>query len=259
MKVIEFNAKDARVKGYIQDDYEGLVHHKLRPAMIVCPGGGYEFTSPREADPVALEFAAIGYNVFIVDYSVQQNAAGYRPLKELAEAVHIVRGNSAEWNVDPAKIAVIGFSAGGHLAASLGILWNDREIGLPEDCRPDALVLGYPVITLGEYTHEGTRNNVTGGDPVMREKLSLENRVTSETPPTFVWHTVDDPAVPAENTLLLINALKRSSVPFECHLFAHGTHGLSVCTAEVETPNPQCREWVQLCRTWLNDRFEYTP
>lgn len=259
MKIIEFSAKDACVKGYIQENYDDLVHHKLRPAMIVCPGGAYEFTSPREADPVALEFSGMGYNVFIIDYSVKQSAAGYRPLKELAEAVHTVRSNSGVWNIDPAKVAVIGFSAGGHLAASLGILWNDSEIGLPADCRPDALVLGYPVITTGEYTHGLSSDNVSGGDHVMREKLSLEKRVTSAVPPTFIWHTVDDPTVPVENTLLLINALKRSEVPFEAHLFAHGDHGLSICTVEVETPNPQCHEWVQLCKTWLNDRFEYTP
>ena len=119
----------------------------------------------------------MGYNVFIIDYSVKQSAAGYRPLKELAEAVHTVRSNSGVWNIDPAKVAVIGFSAGGHLAASLGILWNDSEIGLPADCRPDALVLGYPVITTGEYTHGLSSDNVSGGDPDVDVVLTTREMV----------------------------------------------------------------------------------
>lgn len=259
MKVISFFSGDAPVTGYIQDDYDTLVHHKCRPALVVCPGGGYFFTSPREKDSIALEFLSMGYNVFILDYSVLDKAGEYRPLRELAETVCTVRNRSAEWHIDPRQVAVLGFSAGGHLAASLGVLWNDGDLHLPAACRPDALVLCYPVITMGEYTHAATRDNVTGGDAELREKLSLEKHVGQGMPPTFIWHTVDDDSVPVENTLMLISALKREKIPFECHLFAHGKHGISVCTQEVETPNAQCREWVTLCKAWLNDFFGYTP
>lgn len=259
MQIVEFKSGRAPVKGYIQDDYDTLVHHKLRPAMIVCPGGGYTFTCPREADPAAFEFLAMGFNVFILDYSVLEYAADFRPLLELAETVSTVRERSAEWHIDPTKVAVMGFSAAGHLAASLGTLWNDPQLSLPESSRPDALVLCYPVITLGEYTHRSTCDYVTAGDAAMREKLSVEKHVHPSMPPVFVWHTMDDGSVPVENTLMLINELRKNGVDFECHIFAHGQHGISVCTQEVETPNARCREWVKLCKAWLCDRFAFEP
>ena len=186
-------------------------------------------------------------------------AGAYRPLRELAETVAILRERSAAWHIEPEKIAVLGFSAGGHLAASLGVLWNDPELGLGRQCRPDALALCYPVITAGEFAHRESIETVTGGDPALVEKLSLENHVGRGTPPVFMWHTVDDPAVPVENSLLFAGALRRQGIPFECHLFAHGDHGISVCNREVETPNAACAPWVGLCGTWLNGLFQFEP
>jgi len=259
MKICSFTALDAPVIAYLQDDYDRLVAHKTRPAIIICAGGAYRWLSPREKDPVALHFASMGWQTFLIEYSVGDRAGGLRPLRELAEAVRIVRECAGEWHIEPAHIAVLGFSAGGHLAASLGTLWHRPELELGDNCRPDALVLCYPVITAGEYRHEESIEHVTGGDEKLLELLSLEKQVTAHMPPTFIWHCAGDESVPVENTLLLTAAMQREKVPYACHIFTGGAHGISMCTQEVETPNPDARKWVELCDTWLNERFEFTP
>ncbi len=149
----------------------------------------------------------MGYQVFALEYSVLDRAGEYRPLLELVETVCVIRAHGADWNIDIHKIAVMGFPAGGHLAASLGALWAGKALGLPADCRPDALVLGYPVITLGRYTHADTAKYVSGGSGEVREKLSVEKHVGPGMPPVFLWHTVNDVSVPVENSMLLISAL----------------------------------------------------
>ncbi len=259
MELKEFRAGDAVVRGILQDDYETLKAHKVRPAVIICPGGAYRWRSPREKDPVALEFLAMGYQAFILEYSCGEKASGFRPLRELAETVRTVRANAEEWHIDPGKIAVLGFSAGGHLAASLGAFWNDPELDLGAGCRPDALILCYPVISTKEYAHEESAAWVTGNDPAMRDKMHLCDHITSDFPPTFMWHGGGDTSVPAENSLLLAVRLRENKVPFEYHLFETGVHGISVCTQEVETPDEICRQWVPLCRVWINRRFLYVP
>lgn len=247
------------MRGFLQDDYETLKAHRIRPAVIICAGGAYRWRSPREKDPAALEFLTMGYQAFILEYSTEEKAGNFRPLKELMETVITVRRNSADWHIDPEKIAVLGFSAGGHLAASLGAFWNDPEIGRGRECRPDALILCYPVISTGEYAHEESVYWVTGGDPEMKEKLHLPDRVTAQFPPVFMWHGGQDTSVPPENSLLLAVELKKHNVPFEYHLFETGVHGISTCTQETETPDAICRQWVELCRNWINRRFEYVP
>ena len=259
MKICSFTALDAPVIAYLQDDYDRLVAHKTRPAIIICAGGAYRWLSPREKDPVALHFAAMGWQTFLIEYSVGDRAGELRPLRELAEAVRIVRKRAVEWHIEPEHIAVLGFSAGGHLAASLGTLWHRPELELGDNCRPDALVLCYPVITAGEHRHEESIEHVTGGDKGLVELMSLEKQVTTHMPPTFIWHCAGDESVPVENTLLFTAAMQREKVPYACHIFTGGAHGISMCTQEVETPNPDARKWVELCDTWLNDRFEFTP
>lgn len=260
METVSFQALDAVVRGYLWDDYDTLRAHKLRPALVICPGGAYRWRSPREKDAPVLEFLSMGYQVFVLEYSCGERAGEYRPLRELARAVCELRRRCGAWRIDPAKIAVLGFSAGGHLAASLGALWNDPRLALPPESRPDALVLCYPVIaTMGEFAHPESAQWVSGGDEAVREALHLWDRVTPDFPPAFLWHGGGDESVPPENSLRLAAELRRCGVPFEYHLFEGGAHGISTCTREVETPDPECRAWVPLCRAWLNRRFSYTP
>lgn len=259
MNICSFSAHDAPVTGYLQDDHDRLVAHKTRPALIICAGGAYRWLSPREKDPVALYWAAQGYQTFLIEYSVGARAGELRPLRELAEAVRTVRARADQWHIERDKIAVLGFSAGGHLAASLGVLWHRPELNLSADCRPDALVLCYPVITAGEFAHRESLDNVTGGDKALTDLLSLENQVTSHMPPTYLWHCTGDESVPVENSLLLLAAMQRAGVDYECHLFNGGAHGISMCNQEVETPYPAAAPWAELCKTWLNSRFQYVP
>lgn len=257
MQIISFDTNGAPVTLYLHEDHDRLAAHKTRPALIICAGGCYSRLSPREKDPAALVFAAMGYQTLLLEYSTGERAGGLRPLNELAQTVKTVRERAEEWHIEPEHVGVLGFSAGGHLAASLGVLWH--ELGLGEACRPDALVLAYPVITTGEFAHRESADNVSGGDEKLRALLSLENHVSAYMPPTFVWHCTGDESVPVENTLLLTAAMQRAAVPYECHLFSGGAHGISVCNREVETPNAACAAWVGLCKTWLNERFDFIP
>ena len=246
-------------KGYLHEDYPRLIRHKVRPAIIVVPGGGYYYCCPREADPVGMQYFAMGYNVFILEYAILEKAKDYLPLRQLAEAVHEVRAHAVEWHIDPERVAVIGFSAGGNLVGTLATRFGDAALGLPGDCRPDAVILGYPVITMGEYTHLKTRENVSGDRPELYDEFSVEKHVTAAMPPVFLWHTVDDESVPVQNSLLLLAAMQQAGVPYECHLFAHGSHGSSVCNVEVERENPEVAAWMDLSKAWLNKQFHFVP
>ena len=256
----------AKLVGYLRDETIEMPAFNTRPAMLILPGGGYAYCSAREADPVAMQFLQAGYDVFTLYYtcriSEEQSALHWQPLIDAAGAVLHIRRNAQALRIDPAKIAVCGFSAGGHLAASTAILWDaepvQKALGIhAEEARPNAVVLGYPVVTSGVATHGGSMQNLCGEDAALRSTMSLENQIRAGLPPFFIWHTVEDPAVPVQNSLLLANALNEHKVPFELHLFAHDGHGTSTCTNEVNTPNSHNRAWVALCTDWLADTLDF--
>lgn len=248
---------------YNLEQYEN-VELKQRPAVIICPGGGYEYCSVREAEPVALRFAAFGIPAFVLRYSCV-NKMFPTALLEAAQAVAYVRSNAETLGVDPEKIMICGFSAGGHLAGSLAVHWKKPFIaealgGVSELYKPDGAVLCYPVITSGEKRHDGSIANIVGTDyPADKmELVSLEKQVTADVPPVFLWHTAEDDCVPVENTLLFAAALAENKIPFACHIFEKGGHGLSLCddcTAGWEGHlNPDCARWFQMAVDWIKSK-----
>ncbi len=231
-----------------------------RGAVVICPGGGYGELSDREAEPIAIRFLEAGYHAFVLYYSTAPNRQPQQ-LKDATRAMCIIRDNAEKWGVNKDKIAIIGFSAGGHLAGSLGTLWNRPYLldvpGMePGKNKPNALILSYPVITSGEFTHRETFINLLGEDaaPELFEEYSLEKQVSDDTPPTFLWHTFADEAVPVENSLLFANALRKNNIPFEMHIYPRGRHGLA--TGDKETCSedwfiPNVSAWVKACTNWL--------
>lgn len=267
MEQIEFRpleGSDAVVRGYLHTPiWEMDVRRESYPALVICPGGAYAMVSEREAEPVAFPFFARGYNVFILTYSTGEKAKDFLPLRELSETVRAVRSHK-EWRVEPDKIAVCGFSAGGHLACSLGAMWDDPELLKVYDNhggenRPNAMILGYPVITADEYAHVESIENVSGckmGTPGY-EYFSLDKRVSEKTCPAFVWHTAEDDCVPVENTLKLLLALQKQKIPYEAHIFPTGWHGMSVCTEEAGSRSDYNARWVGLAIDWLDRQFGF--
>lgn len=256
----------AQLIGYLRDRTVEMPAFNIRPAILILPGGGYAWCSRREADPVAMQFLQAGYNVFTLYYTCRSDesvpALRWQPLIDAAGAILHIRRNAEQFGTDPAKIAICGFSAGGHLAASTAILWDAEPVQTAlcihgTEARPDAVVLGYPVITAGEYRHDGSIVNLCGDDADLRATMSLEKQVRDGLPPFFVWHTVEDPSVPVQNSLMLASALTAHKVPLELHLFAHDGHGTSTCTREVNTPNKHNSAWVALCTDWLAETFDF--
>lgn len=256
-------AGPAHMTCYLLPASDEIPDQKEKPMVLVCPGGAYRFRSAREAEPVAMQFLAAGMHAAVVHYSVAPNRYPCAAL-ELAYAVQQCRRHAAEWHIDPARIFILGFSAGGHLCATLGTLWREpvfrAALGDGCDWKPDAQVLCYPVITMGALTHAGSRENLLGPDApqALCDALSLETRVTADTVPTFLWHTVTDPAVPVENTLQYAMALRSAGVPFELHLFEQGGHGLSLCRAQTaskpEQIVPDNAGWIDYAVRFLKRR-----
>ena len=241
---------------YLRDCVETMPLAMERPLVLVVPGGGYSHLSAREGDPVALQFAAAGYHTAVLRYAVCEDAKDCLPLRQLVSAIGLVRQHAAEWHVQPDKIAVCGFSAGGHLALSGAVL---AVPGLPDPPRPNAVILGYPVITAGQYAHRGSFVQLTGTtDEAAHQAFALEDKITPRTPPVFVWHTMEDETVPVENTLMLLAALRRAGVPCEAHLFEKGRHGTSICTPEVDAASAHRRHWVELALEWLGETFAFS-
>ncbi len=261
-KIPGIDDSTATFVGYCLDNSKEIDPDRRRPSVLVIPGGGYEMTSDREAEPIAMQFLAAGFNAFVLRYSVKPSVFPVA-LLEAAEAVRRMRAHAAEWHVDGDRIAVIGFSAGGHLAANLATSASDDVLAAhgydPDAVRPNALMLAYPVITSGPLAHRGSFDALLGdrkADAEALEPVSIEKHIDAKTPPVFVWHTVPDDCVPYENTLMLIDARKKAGVSIEAHLFPSGGHGLALGTAETAWQGvngiEECvQAWPKLAVAWM--------
>ena len=268
-KKIEIKARGMEAVGnlytYFLDSSIEMRPNEKRPVILMCPGGGYEMTSDREAEPMAMQFLARGYHVAVLRYSVcpvRYPAA----LLQVAESVLYLKEYADEYHIDPEKIVVQGCSAGGHLAANYGIAWNSpfltKLMGMendPERLCVAGLLLCYPVITSGEKAHEESFRNLLGEQyEEKKEELSLENQVTPDTPPTFLWHTATDETVPVENSLYFFQSCLQQGVSAELHIYPVGGHGLSLANEETCRANgigvqKECQSWISLAQTWLEE------
>lgn len=279
-----FEDRVAYYSGYLIENSEEIHNGKRRPAIVVCPGGGYWFTSDREADPVALKYLGEGYQVFVLRYSTGKDAKYPMALQELSKLVSVIRENAEKWYIDPNKIAGCGFSAGGHLAASLGVLADEEcitgQIGIRKGMnRFNALLLGYPALSLIPQDVEvppeirallETGEISFGPDPVEtlagrkpteeeRRQFNLLNKISKDVPPTFIWNTFTDPLVPFTDSICWAEKLKELEIPVELHVFSQGNHGLSLATEETATKldeiNNSVSQWFGLSLKWLKYIF----
>ncbi|OJW17589.1 alpha/beta hydrolase [Mucilaginibacter sp. 44-25] len=225
-------------------------------AVVVCPGGGYAgLASAHEGMAIAQAFNKIGVTAFVLKYRLPNDSImtnkSIGPLQDAQRAIQIVRQNAARWNINPNRIGIIGFSAGGHLASTAGTHFDKPVIDNKDNIsvRPDFMMLIYPVITFGEKTHAGSRENLIGKNPSQQQLdlYSNEKQVTAATPPTFMVHAEDDDVVPVENALMMYNALLQNKVPAEMHLFPKGGHGFGL-------NNPRSKaKWFDWAKIWMDD------
>lgn len=238
---------------YCRSDIGALADRAGRWGVIICPGGAYRMIAPTEGEGMALQFLAAGVQAFVLSYSTLPDAQYPLQLLELASAVAWVKEHRGEFNVD--RVAVCGFSAGGHLAGCLCNLWEDEVLdvlGLDRPLlRPDAAILSYPVISRTQGGCAGLFDQL--GAP---EQTSLERSVTPGNPPTFLWCTGSDERVDCSHSLLYANALKQANVPFALHLFPNGPHAMSTATEQsafaADYVSGHVGRWFDLCIGWLN-------
>lgn len=236
---------------------------KKRPAIVVIPGGGYEHLSDRESEPIAMQYLAAGFHAFVLHYHC---APAQFPVQllELAKVVQLLRVNAKDWMIDENKIVVNGFSAGGHLAASLGVFWNQTWLlellkVKKEEIQPNGCILAYPVITSKEYAHRRSFEMLLGDSYAkLEDKVSLEDCVTKDTPPMFLWHTYTDGSVPVENSLLFIMALRKHNISTEFHMYPLGGHGLALANEETKLADgrgiqAECQNWMDMATRWVSN------
>jgi acetyl esterase/lipase len=289
------NREDVTLTTYLQDDSFGA---EPRPAVLICPGGAYLFCSPREAEPVALAFFKYGFQAFVLRYSVYDNGTGEgekargtklphnlrsvypAPLRDLGKAMLCVREHAGDWCVDTGKIAICGFSAGGHNCAMYSVYWNKPMLANyfkveAKNLRPAASILCYAMtdyVTLKEAIPDQDADSrgmwqasdiAYFGDYKMNKdsyvQMSPARLVDKNTPPTFLWATSEDALVPVRQSIIMAGALANKNIPFELHIFEKGPHGLSLATEETATKpeeiNADAARWFPLCIKWLSKRF----
>lgn len=238
---------------YIQDSGLKLGQEQMRPAVVICPGGGYVYLSPREAEPVALAYAAKGIQAFVLHYSVGWDVKGFQPLNEMDWAIGLIRSHAREWYVDADKILACGFSAGGHLALSSGLLGKNR---------PNGLILGYPATDMSGKGSELMQMLFTGGKELTEEEsvwLNPVQAVTKDAPPLFMFTTAED-TLTRKSTLDIVMAYEEQNGLLEYHLFQKGPHGYSLANeacadGSSQVINPHVEKWLDLSVEWLFSVF----
>lgn len=238
--------------------------NRRHPCLIICPGGGYTFCSQREAEPIALQFLADGFNIFVLNYSTAPHRFPNQ-LWQVAAVMELIFENAEKWHCDTEHIAIMGFSAGGHLAAHYTNAYDIPEIRkvFPNSKGVNASILCYPVITANPTQgHIGSFENLLGHTPLTDKEetaFSCQNLVSENTPPTFLWHTSKDTCVLPINSLLYAQALSENNIPFEMHIFPFGEHGLATCDRQSNKnlqPNViRNSVWMEYARKWLNMTF----
>jgi len=231
-------------------------------AVVICPGGGYGFLADdHEGKQVAEFMNGLGVTAFVLKYrTANKERPGPlhpAPLQDAQRAIRTVRARAADWKIDPARVGIMGFSAGGHLSSTAATHFdagdpNAQDPVERQGSRPDVAILCYPVITLTDpYAHAGSRKNLLGDNPPKEliDLLSNEKQVTDKTPPTFLFHTEDDKAVPVENSLMFAAALRKAKVPYEMHIYETGRHGVGLAK-----DNPALSTWPKLLENWLRAR-----
>ena len=242
---------EANLEGYILDCEITLGQFKKRPAIVVCPGGGYMYCSPREAEPIALAYTARGFHAFILRYSVGWEAGGFAPLKEVSWVIGYIREHAEEWNIDPDKIVTCGFSAGGHLALSAGLLGENK---------PNAMILGYPAASAPNMPGmnfmlkllEG-REAVTNEDAA---KYDLVSHITKEAPPVFITATAED-MLTQFGALPIAKKYSDLGMKYELHIFQYGPHGYGLgnevsADGSIQNYDPAYAQWLELSVQWLH-------
>ena len=250
----------------LQEEHAGtLSTPSKRPAVIICPGGGYRFWFEHEGKPVALKYAAAGFHTFVLHYHIGTHVPFPTSLIDLGKTIKALREHAEEWGILPDKIAVCGFSAGGHLAASLGVYWNDPDIlaacqATQQDLRPNLLILAYPLISTSWLENNGIYGRIAGDtkDPALYKKINVHTAVSADTPPTFLTHGAVDIGVPVRDPMNFAMALDAHGVPFEMHIYSHASHSYSTADT-TSVPDDQADEtiatWVPLSIAWLNRNF----
>ena len=237
---VELNNEGASLTAYLPDLSPEMPHMNSRRAVLVIPGGGYYMCSAREAEPVAFKFLAEGFAAFILRYSLNENSVFPKPLEDAEQALGLIRENSSEWGVDPDRIAAIGFSAGGHLAAALSAQGR---------VRPNAQILGYPCILQSMC------------DKLAAPVPEVFGKADENTPPAFIFSSFEDGTVPIANSLKYAGELDEKGISCEMHVFSKGYHGFSTADAQVYDKesdrdyNSRCADWAPLCFKWLDDLF----
>lgn len=234
--------------------------NQRRQSVLICPGGAYAMLSPREAEPAGLHYLQEGYNVFILWYSVFPHSFPQQ-IREVAAVLDLIHRNADIWNCDENHVAIMGFSAGGHLAAHYSTSYDCQEVRsvFPESYPVAASILCYPVITAHpSYTHAWSMTNIAGHQEITQEdieRFSCERLVTEKTPPAYIWHTAEDDCVPINNSFLYAKALTEKKIPFELHAFPFGEHGLATCDEQTNDYVPAgtayAHKWIRESQQWL--------